>query len=279
MPSAGGNGLRHVRVFALDPSHVRVSGQPGAARRQGFGGQTSEVFDQRQLQHAGPRPQLADRQRRDALVAVDEHRELLTVDAAVAVAHQLDGHRVDPCMTRLLSRRERGQLPVVGARQMLADVPDLRRDQVEVVEQPFRRGGDELPGPDIVRQRAVGLAQYARVVVESRKDVSGAAPRVRVDGEARRERQRTLFQPLDAEQLVAKRLLQRWHCGPPQRPEQSAHATNDRGNRQAAVFNSAQSAQKRARMIIGTCPNEMAIAPGFKKSAAGRCSAASAPTR
>jgi hypothetical protein len=28
---------------------------------------------------------------------------------------------------------------------------------VEVVEQPFCRGGDELPGPDIVRQRAVGL--------------------------------------------------------------------------------------------------------------------------
>ena len=92
---------------------------------------------------------------RDALVAVDEHRELLTVDPAVAVTHQLDGHGVDPRVTRVLARRERGQLPVVGAGQMLADVPDLRRHQVEVVEQPFRRGGDELSGPDIVGQRSV----------------------------------------------------------------------------------------------------------------------------
>ena len=92
---------------------------------------------------------------------------------------------------------------------MLADVPDLRRHQVEVVEQPFRRGGDELPGPDIVGQRAVRVAQHAGVVVEAGKDVAGAAPRARVDGEARGERERALFQPLDAEQLVAKRLLRR----------------------------------------------------------------------
>ena len=140
MSRAGGRRQRVVGVAAcaLDPRHVRVGGQARAARLQRLGGQTSEVFDERQLQHAGPRPELADRQRRDALVAVDEHRELLTVDPAVAVAHQLDGHRVDPRVARLLARCERGQLPVVGAGQMLVDVPDLRRDQVEVVEQPFR---------------------------------------------------------------------------------------------------------------------------------------------
>ena len=64
---------------------------------------------------------------------------------------------------------------------MLADVADLRRHQVEVVEQPFCRGGDELPGPDIVRQGPVRVAQHAGVVIESRKDVTGAAPRARVD--------------------------------------------------------------------------------------------------
>ena len=240
MSKADGNGRDGVAGFAFDPRHVRVGGQPRAARLQRLDGQASEVFDERQLQHAGPRPELADRQRGDALVAVDEHRELLTVDPAVAVTHQLDGHGVDPRVARLLARGERRQLPVVGAGQMLVDVPDLRRHQVEVVEQPFRRGGDELPGPDIVRQRPVGVAQHAGVVVEPGKDVAGAAPRVRVDGEARRERQRALFQPLDAEQLVAKRLLRRRRSAAPQPPEESAHRiTPDRVTGAGAMGNAA----------------------------------------
>ena len=41
----------------------------------------------------------------------------------------------------------------------------------------------------------------------NRERCSGTAPRVGVDGEARREGQGAFFQPLDAEQLVAKRLL------------------------------------------------------------------------
>jgi hypothetical protein len=90
---------------------------------------------------------------------------------------------------------------------MLADVADLRRQQMEVVEQPFGRRGDRLAAPDVVGQRAVGGAQDAGVVVEAGKDVPGAAPRARVDGEAGGERQRALFQPLDAEQFVAKRLV------------------------------------------------------------------------
>ena len=114
-----------VSGFASDPGHVRVGGQARAARRQRLGGQTSQVFDERKLQHAGPRPELADRQRSDALVAVDEHGELLAVDPAVAVPHQLDGHGVDPRVTRLLAGCQRGQLPVVGAGQMLVDVSDL----------------------------------------------------------------------------------------------------------------------------------------------------------
>ena len=90
---------------------------------------------------------------------------------------------------------------------MLVDVADLRRHQVEVVEQPFRRGGDRLSRPHILGQRAIRDAQHAGVVVEPGKDVPGTPARARVDGEAGGERQRTLFEPLDAEQLVSKRLL------------------------------------------------------------------------
>ena len=42
-------------------------------------------------------------------------------------------------------------------------------------------------------------------------------------------------------------------------------------NRQAAVFNCAQSAREQARMMILTCPNVMAIGqPGFKKNESGK---------
>ncbi len=135
---------------------------------------------------------------------------------------QLDGHRVDARVSRMLARGECRQLAVVRARQMLTDVADLRRHQMEVVEQPFRRGRDELSGPDIVRQGAVRVPQHTGVVVEARKDVLGAAPRARVDGEAGGEGERALFEPLDAEQLVAKRLLSQSRVGAPARPE-SAH--------------------------------------------------------
>ena len=54
-----------------------------------------------------------------------KNAELVTVEPTVAVTHELDGHGVDPRVTRLLTRCERGQLPVVGAGQMLVDVSDL----------------------------------------------------------------------------------------------------------------------------------------------------------
>ena len=99
---------------ACDPFHVRVGGPARPARLQRVSSQAPQVFDERQLQHAGPRPELADRQRCDALITVDEYCELLAVNPAVAVTHQLDGHRVDSRVTRVLARREGGQLSVVG---------------------------------------------------------------------------------------------------------------------------------------------------------------------
>ncbi len=150
----------------------------------------------------------------------------MAIEPAVAVPDQLDGHGVDPRVARLLTRCESGQLPVIGAGQMLMNVPDLCGDQVEVVEQPFCRGRDELPGPDIVCQGSVRVAQHACVVVEPGENVTGAASRARVQREARREGQRPLFQALDAEQLVAKRFLRRGRCAKkcvPELPEESVH--------------------------------------------------------
>jgi hypothetical protein len=53
----------------------------------------------------------------------------------------------------------------------------------------------------------LGLAQDARVVVEAREDAPGRTPGVGVDREPGGEGLGPLFQPLDAEQLVAQGLL------------------------------------------------------------------------
>ena len=55
---------------------------------------------------------------------------------------------------------------------MLADVADLGRDLMEVVEQPLCGSGDWLPVPDILGQGPIGIAQHVSVVGEAGKDVA-----------------------------------------------------------------------------------------------------------
>src|SRR5437870_4422805 len=97
---------------------------------------------------------------------------------------------------------------------------------MKVVEQPFCRGSDELSGPDIVGQGSIRVPQHAGVLVEPAEDVTATAPRARVESEARREDQGTLFQPLDAQQLVAKRFLGRSRPAVQQLTEEAAHRTD-----------------------------------------------------
>ena len=145
-------------------------------------GEPPQVLDERELQHARPGPQLADRQRRDASGSCSRKRtQLVAVEAAVAVADQLDRQGVDARVAGVLARRELRQLAVVAARQVLADVADLRRDQVEVVEQPLRRRRDELAPVHVVGQRAVGVAQDAGVVAKRGKTLRARRRGRRVD--------------------------------------------------------------------------------------------------
>ena len=177
----------------------------GGAAGEQFLRQAAQVLDQRELEHARPRPQLADGQRRDALVAVEELRELLAIEAAVAVAHQLHGDRINARLAAMLARREGGQRARVGPRQVAADAADLRGDEVEVVEQPVGGGGDEDAAADVVRQRAIGAAEDAHVVFEPRVGVARPMAGIGIDGEDGGERERPFFEPLGAEQLVPQR--------------------------------------------------------------------------
>ena len=195
--------------------------------------QAAQVLDERELEHARPGPQLADRERRHRLVAVHEANELLAVEAAVAVADELHGHGVDPSVAGELARGELGQLAVVAARQVLAHVADLRGDEVVVVEQPLRGRRDELPLVHALGHAEVRLAQDAGVVVEAREGVACIPSRRGIDDEAGGQRLRPLLEPLDAQELVAEGLLGGGDATSPQAAERRAetHSAGLRGCR------------------------------------------------
>ena len=125
---------RKLAVAALEPVEVGVRSEPTGAGLDQLLGQTSQVIDQRQLEHTGPGPQLADRERRDRLERVNEAVETLRVEPGIAVAQHLHGHRVDPRGSGALARRELWKPTVVAAREAVSHLADLTLDEREVVE-------------------------------------------------------------------------------------------------------------------------------------------------
>jgi hypothetical protein len=107
-----------------------------------------------------------------------------------------------------LTRGQCGQFQVIPPRQVLVDLDDLRRDQMEVVEKPFRRRCDERTLVDVLGERFVGALQDARVVAQPRIDAARVAP-LRVDREIRREGERPLIEALGAERFLSKWLIRR----------------------------------------------------------------------
>ena len=133
------------------------------------------------------------------------------------MSQNLERDGVDAGLPRVLARSQRRQLMKEGARQVAADVGDLGRDEVEIVEEPFSGRRHELAGSDVVRQGAIGVAQNAGVVLEPGEDVARSAS-ARIDREAGGERQGTLFESFDAEKFVSKWLLG-WRRTQPTRTE------------------------------------------------------------
>ena len=116
---------RRLGGAGVNARDVRVGRAPRRAAGDNLRDQPAQVLDQRELEHDRPRPELADGQRRHALVAVEELRQLRHVEPAVAVTQQLDGNRVDARIAGLLARGQRRQLLVELPGQVLADPDDL----------------------------------------------------------------------------------------------------------------------------------------------------------
>ena len=260
--------------------HVLIRGAAGGAGGEQLFGEPAQVFDERELQHARPGPELANRQRHDLLVTVQELEQLLAIEAAVAVADQFDGDGVDASVAGVLASGKRRERARVRAREISPDVRDLRRDQVEVIEEPVRRRHHELAGADVVGERAIGRAQHADVVVESRKRVFRAAAWIGIDRQAGGQRQRAVFEPLDAEELVAQRLLGRGRTGPS--PPRARHA--DRYSASAGGGAGESSAIRfSARALRSAASWAMAISPvrstrGTRRSSAATSSSSSCTT-
>ena len=166
---------------------------------------STHVLHQPEPEHRRQRPELADGERCHLLERGGECADVLRVEAALGVGDETDRQVVDPRVTGERTVGEVGQLPVVPARKIEADLGDVVPDDVEVVEQPLsgrtdversRLGGD--PGVRVLED-GEGPVEPA----QQRADASGspAGPEVLATGDGAG----VLGEPLDAQQLAPDR--------------------------------------------------------------------------
>ena len=205
----GDEGVVHLRRPRVNPPNSGfdrlgqpVRGQPvAAARREGIAAR-AQVVEQRELERARPRPDLADRQRRDRLEGADETLQPLRVHSSRARSNELERQRVDAWKPGELVGSDAGQPPEEGRGQVVMDVARRGRDDVEVVEQPF--GGRRhrlltgVPG-----ERGIDVAQRGHVLAELADVKAAAAAGARRQGQEHGQAPGVLLQQLDTEQFAA----------------------------------------------------------------------------
>ena len=121
---------------ALDES---IGLDPRCARNENFIDQAANVFDERGLEQDRPRPQLADGERRDGLERDHESRQPLEIEPAVTMTDQLIGHRMHASPARHARRGQLRKSCEIASRKIPFQVDDCALDDVEVIEEPFRR--------------------------------------------------------------------------------------------------------------------------------------------
>ena len=169
-------------------------------------GQAPEVLHQHDAQRDGYRPQLTDHQWLHALVGVHESTEHLGVEAAVGMRHEGPGDSVDSRIPGQWPLGQLGQLPIEPGREIVADLPQLLVDDVEVVDEPFGRRNDRPLLTDGVGDHPIRFAEDASVVLDARQQPL-APTRPRDDGLGGRQAFGVLLEALDAEELGADGVL------------------------------------------------------------------------
>ncbi len=168
--------------------------------------QAPQVLHQGHPEVDGDRPPLADGQRLNALVGADELLQRLQLEPAVAVRDVGPGQPVDPRVSREVALGDLGQQAVIALREVVANVPDLFVDDVEVVEQPLRGRRDRLSLPHRLGDVPVSSQENPRVVIDPGEEIQsfrGLLSRALGRGQALG----VLLQPLHTEDLGTDRLL------------------------------------------------------------------------
>ena len=180
----GADALRH----RLDRRRQPVGGDAMRPRLGQHVAALAEVIDEGQLEHAGPCPELADRERRNRLERGDEPLQPLRVEPARARSDELERQRIHARQPGKLVSGHPRQALEVRRRQVVVDVTGRRRHHVEVVEQPFRRRRYRLL-PRVVRQLAY-TSRSARMWSLSRRRWARALPLLRgaIESNAARRR-------------------------------------------------------------------------------------------
>src|SRR6202007_2399914 len=93
-------------------------------------------------EHRRQRPELTNGEGGYLLERGGEGSDVLRVESALGVGDEGNGQLVDPGVAGERAVGEVGELSVVPAWKVLADLGDVIADDVEVVEQPFTGGTD-----------------------------------------------------------------------------------------------------------------------------------------
>ena len=111
-------------------------------------------------------PEFADTERLDRLEGADKVRQRPILKPAVAVGYIRPGESVDARTSSQVTGSDFGQPTVISAREVVAKLPQLLVDDVEVVEESLLSGGNFPPGRDRRGCELVGGAERPAIVVE-----------------------------------------------------------------------------------------------------------------
>ncbi len=233
---------RRVRGRRLEAREVEVRFPLAHPALHDLVREASQVLDQAELEHARPCPQLSEGERGHHLVGAHEPRKTMEIEARVAVADELEGHGVHPGHARQIAHRELGKVQVVPLREVLPYLEDLRLDEVEVVEEPFRRGRHGLAAAHVGGQNLVRPAQDAGILVEPGQKAARPLAWIARQRVAGGQNARAFLQVLDAQELAAEgsRVRARpeaaWILPVPEHPAR-AHGNDCTGWRRALAGN------------------------------------------
>ena len=151
-----------------------IGRRPVAARPLHPVRQPAQVFQQDEAQERRHRPDLADVQRPAALVALHHGGEIGQVEGGIPDGDELPSQRQHPRHRSAVGQRHLRQVAVEARREVTAQVAEVLLHHVMVVEQPFRRRGDQGL---VARRRLDGKVvgqDGGLVVLHPREDVEGA---------------------------------------------------------------------------------------------------------